>query len=287
MLLPTNDAIDAVAEAAEDVAATVMCVKRERDTWRAVAEFYQRGFEDQTARLEEMQDICFATQMELENERTAKRRSQKSSEPSQVSLHGGHGAIDGTDDELDNSSFGTATMYESTYTKVAWPPNFCFRRAEHFTSRRDYDTALKEVDHLLRGPLTPQARIEGLLLKSTIMRKLEWLYEALAVCSEALELCSRLKELHAYLPRIQYQRGFCYYQLQMLKQAREAFNEVCADDDVLYARAAEMRDSCDDQLHGRRPGFEAPRTVTEGLLAQMYDGRSEVRLTLFKHMAVH
>ncbi|KAJ4352377.1 uncharacterized protein N0V89_007725 [Didymosphaeria variabile] len=275
MLVSTSDATDDVAEAADDLAATVLGLKKERDTWRAVAESYQKAFEDQTARLAEVQDICFATQMELENERIANRHSQKSSEVSQASPHGTIDGTDGTDDKLDNSSSGTATIYESRHAEVTLRPNFCFRRVEYFTARRDYDTALREVDHLLRGPLTPQARIEGLLLKSTIMRRLEWLYDALAVCSEGLELCNRLEELHAYLPRIQYQRGFCYYQLQMLKQAREAFNEVCADDDVLYAKASEMREFCDDQLHGRRPGFEAHRTVTEGLLAQISDDDSQ------------
>jgi hypothetical protein len=279
MLVPKNEPIDAVADTADDLAAAVLALKHERDTWRAVAESYQKAFEDQTARLQELQNICVATQMELENERTAIRHGKKSSEVSQASLRGGaHRTIDVINDKFDGASFGTAVIYESSCAEVTWRPNVCFQRVECFAAQRDYGTALKEVDCLLRGPLTPQARVDGLLLKSTIMRKSEWLFDALAACSEALELCNHLEELHAHLPRVQYQRGICYYQLQMLKQAREAFNDVCAKDDLLYAEAFEMRECCDDQLHGRRPGFEAHRTVTEGLLYQLYDSRTEVRL---------
>ncbi|KAF1972110.1 hypothetical protein BU23DRAFT_644877 [Bimuria novae-zelandiae CBS 107.79] len=279
MPLQTNDNVDRAADAAEDIVATIRTLKKERDTWRAVAEAYQQAFEDQTARLQELQNICIATQAELENERTdnANHRRQKS-EVSQASLRSGDGrTTDGTDDTLENSSFGTATIYESNHADVTWRPNFCFRHVENFASQREYASALKEIDHLLRGPLTPQARVEGLLLKSTVMRKLEWLYDALAACSEAVELCHRLDELRAYLPKIQYQRGICYYQLRMTREARDAFNEVCADDDLLYAKASAMRDSCDDELLGRRLGFEAHRTVTEGLLAQLHEGRTESR----------
>ncbi|OAG08545.1 uncharacterized protein CC84DRAFT_1063345, partial [Paraphaeosphaeria sporulosa] len=272
-----------------DVAAAVLSLKQERDTWRAVAESYQKAFEDQTARLQEVQAICCATQMELENERAANRRSQKSSEVLQASLRGGgHRTVDGTDDKLNDTSLGTAAIHEPSHAELTWRPNFCFRRVEHFTTLRDYGTALKELDSLLRGPLTMEARVQGLLLKSTIMRKSEWLFDALAACSEALELCNRLNELHAYLPRVQYQRGICYYQLQMLKQARDAFHEVCMNDDLLYAVASEMRDCCDDQLQGRRSGFEAHRTVTEGLLSQMYDSRSESkRRRVSQHFRYH
>lgn len=284
MLVPTNELMAAVADTADDVAAAVLALKQERDTWRAVAESYQKAFEDQAVRLQEVQAICWATQMELENERAANHRSQKSSE---ASLRGGsQRAEDGTNDKLDDTSVGTAAMYESSHAEVIWRPNSCFRRVEHFTTQRDYGTALKEVDQLLRGPLTPHARVEGLLLKSTIMRKSEWLFDALAACSEALELCNRLEQLHAYLPRIQYQRGTCYYQLQMLNQAREAFNAVCMNEGLLHAEASEMRDYCIDQLQGRRSGFEAHRTVTEGLLSQFYDSRSEVRLMPFSDIAL-
>lgn len=281
-----DSTIDRVDDAAEDIVYTINALKEERDTWRAMAEIYQRAFDDQTVRLEELQNICFATQAELENERTDSRRNQKSSETSQASLHsGGHCTTDGTDDKREIDSFGTATIYESSHTDLNWRSNFCFRRVEQFTKQHDYGTALKEVDHLLRGPLTPQARVEGLLIKSNIMRKSEWMWEALAACSEALELCHRLEELQAYLPKIQYQRGVCYYQLQMTKQAREAFNEVCAEDDLLYAKASAMRDSCDDQLQGRRSGFEAHRTVTEGLLSQLHEERLEVRAIYSPNLA--
>ncbi|KAJ4301774.1 hypothetical protein N0V90_003868 [Kalmusia sp. IMI 367209] len=277
MLALTNDTITAVADVAEDLETAIRALKEERDTWRAVAESYQAAFLTQTAHLRELQDICVATQAELENERTTNRRSQAKSDVSQASLcSGGKHTTDGTDDKLEDTACGTATIYESNHDELSWRPNFCFARIEHFANQRDYGTALKEIDHLLRGSLTPQARIEGLLLKSNIMRKSDWLYDALAACSEALELCNRLEELQAYLPKIQYQRGICYYQLQMTGQARDAFSEVCADDNLLYAKASELRDFCEDQLQDRRSGFEAHRTVTEGLLAQLHDSRAEV-----------
>lgn len=279
VLVPTTELMAVVATTADDLAAAVQTLKEERDTWRAVAESYQKAFEDQTVRLQEVQEICCATQMELENERAANHRSQKSSEASTHS--GGNRTIDGANDKLDDCAFGTAAIYETSHAEVTWRPNSCFRRVEHFTTQREYGTALKEIDQLLRGSLIPQARVEGLLLKGIIMRKSEWLLDALAACSEALEFCDRLTELHAYLPTIQYQRGICYYQLRMLKQAREAFNEAFMNEDLLYAEASELRDCCDDQLQGRRPGFEAHRTVTEGLLPRCYDSRSEVSSLVF------
>lgn len=271
MSLPSNDTDDPV----EAIVATVAAIKLERDTWRAVAESYRAAFEDQTKRLREIQDIYFATQAELENERnTTHRLRQRSSEVSQASLRGGDSVAkldDKSDDTFDNASSGTATIYEESRAEMGWRPNFCFRRVQQFNSQCDYGTALKEVDRLLRGPLAPHTRVEGLLLKSNIMRKSERPYDALAACSEALELCKTTPDLQVYLPRIHYQRGMCLYHLRMIKQARDAFNEICADDELLYTKAAAMRDSCDDQLQGRRSGFEAHRTVTEGLLAQLYE----------------
>lgn len=266
----------AVAETSEQLQTAIHALKAERDTWRAVAESYQAAFLSQTSRLHELQNICVATQAELENERTMNRRNQAGSGASQTSLRGGglQNSIE-AHDSLDNASFGTAIIHEPVCA-TSFRFNPCFGRVEQLASQHDYGTALKEVDYLLRGSLTPKARVEGLLLKGSIMRKSERLYDALATCSEALELCHRLDGLQHYLPRIQYQRGLCYYHLQMIKQAREAFSEVYADDNLMYANAFELRNLCDDQLQGRRSGFEAHRTVTEGLLSQLYEDRADV-----------
>ncbi|KAF2240927.1 hypothetical protein BU26DRAFT_184554 [Trematosphaeria pertusa] len=265
-----------------DIETAVRNVKEERDTWRVVALQYKAAFEAQTARLRELQDICIATQAELENERTARKRLHTKSESYQYEEPG---RVDGAHDPDDCPYPGSATILEPTQIKSTWQPaippcsNMCFRRVEQFANECDYGTALREVDHLLRGPLTTGARAEGLLLKSSIMRKAgpEWLYDSLAACSEALELCDRLAELHSYLPQIQYQRGVCYYQLRMLQHARDAFANVRGDE-RLHAKATEFRRSCEEELEvlqGRRLAFEERRTVTEGLLAQFCEGRAE------------
>lgn len=223
-----------------DIIATVRALKSERDTWHTVAEQYRVAFETQTARLHQLQDICVATQAELENERTANRQLPGSTVPSSAS------------------------------------PS---KPVEQATTCADEEAALSDVDNILRGPLTADARVQGLLLKSDILRKSECVYDALAACSEAVELCDRLAELHSHLPRIQYQRGLCYYQLHMGRQARDALAQIHQDDSLLYARATEMRQSCEERLEAsRRSAFEARRTVTDGFLAQVDIGRLDVRL---------
>ncbi|KAF2690539.1 hypothetical protein K458DRAFT_106848 [Lentithecium fluviatile CBS 122367] len=266
-----------MSDPADEILAVVRQLKQESETWRAVAQAYKAAFEEQTARLQDLQDVCVATQAELENERRDHRHRMTQSDPS---LRGGtdmlaHDAAG----NLDDLSLGATTVTAPGHIELSWQPahkssSLYFRRVEQLASQRDYGTALKEVDHLLRGPLTPETRIEGLILKSNLMRKSEWLYDALAACSEALELCDRLEELHCHLPRIRYQRGLCYYQLNMVQQARDAFSDVSTVDDPLYAKAAALRDSCEERLQpGRRSGFEAHRTVTEGLLAQFSEHR--------------
>jgi hypothetical protein len=230
----------------------------------------------QTVRLRELQDICIATQAELENERTEHRRRQARSEsdswvPEVNEFDGSH----------DCPSFGIATILRPVISepRPRPHPSTCFGRIERFAGQCDYGTALKEVDHLLRGPLTSDVRVQGLLLKSDIMRRSDLLYDALAACSEALELCDRLEELHSYMPRIHYQRGVCYYQLRMAKQARDALRKVPSDNSSLYAKASELCGSCEDQLDkNRRSGFESHRTPSEGYMVDLkeasYDASS-------------
>jgi hypothetical protein len=264
-----------MSDSTDNILAMVCQLKQERETWRAVAQQYKAAFEEQTVRLRELQDICVATQAELENERTSHRRPLPQSGPSlRAGTESSVAVAKGKSEELSCGPM-IVTLYdhvEPSWHSAPKPSSLYFQRVEQFADQRDYGTALKEVDHLLRGPLTPETRIEGLILKSNLMRKSEWLFDALAACSEAIELCDQLEELRCYLPQIKYQRGLCYYQLNMLQQARDAVSDISTVDDSLYSNAAVLRSSCEERLlPGRRPAFEAHRTVTEGLLAQFND----------------
>ncbi|KAI4658323.1 uncharacterized protein J4E79_007305 [Alternaria viburni] len=258
-------------------------LKVDRDTWQVVALQYKAAFEAQTYRLHELQNVCFATQAELENERAQQQRVQTISGERENHRPA---TFDGTEDLHVNYSFGTATVClpkEIEPTHLRRPSEDCthplFKRAQECTAQRNYGTALVEVERLLKGPLSYKARAEGLLLKSNILRASgpDELLDALATCSEAVELCDRLSELQNFLPRIQYQRSLLYYELRQLHQAREAFGTVCDDD--LSAKAREFRKSYDDELDllrctKRRSGFDENRTM-EGLLAQLEDKGTE------------
>ncbi|KAH6881897.1 hypothetical protein BKA58DRAFT_305066 [Alternaria rosae] len=259
-------------------------LKVDRDTWQAVALKYKAAFEAQTSRLHELQNVCFATQAELENERAQQQRLQAI-----TGERDNHrpATFDGDEDLHVNFTFGTATVYppeETEQTHLRRPSEDCthplFKRAQECTAQRNYGTALVEVERLLKGPLSYKARAEGLLLKSNILRASgpDELLDALATCSEAVELCDRLSELQNFLPRIQYQRGLLYYELRQLHQAREAFSTV-GDDKYLSAKAREFRKSYDDELDllrctKRRSGFDENRTM-EGLLVQLEDKGTE------------
>jgi putative pyruvate formate lyase activating enzyme len=312
-----------------EIANIVQDLKRDRDTWEAVARQYKEAFEAQTKRFQELRDVCFATQAELENERARRRRLRALSSQNE---HDRRNTLDGAADSQADLGFGTATIFTPPKTKVnrqrhlyalsdqneyAHPVSFdgandsqadrgfgtatifttpkaktdrqrqpphpytnpLFSRVQECAAQRNYGTAMVELECLLRGPLSSKARTEGLLLKSNILRTSpDDLLDALAACSEALQLCGRVSELQSFLPKIQYQRGLLFYDLRMLDQAREAFNAV-GDDDILAAEAREYRKSCDDELgfvsHSkRRSGFHEARDM-EGLLAQLEDKGTE------------
>lgn len=228
------------------------------------------AFEDQTSRLYELLDICIATQAELENERTVNRRwlaRSDSTLPGDVCTLNNIGSHE-------NQPFGTATILGNDFAR----PRTCFSRVEILREQCDYGSALREVDHLLRGPLVSESRVEGLLVKSDLLRKSDLLYDALAACGEALELCDNLQELQANLPRIHYQRAVCYHQLRMVKQTREALSEIVPTNNSLSAKARALLDSCDDQINVcRRSGFETHRIYTEGTFMSMGEVLTEVR----------
>ncbi|EMD69880.1 hypothetical protein COCSADRAFT_76461 [Bipolaris sorokiniana ND90Pr] len=249
-------------------------LKADRDTWQAVACQYKAAFEAQTARLRDLQDVCFATQAELENERAQQHRGHAASaltdtSPSRPS--------DGFE-----SPFGTATIYslhgiraECSSPVAEGCVNPLFNRVHECAHQRNYGTALSEVERLLRGPLGPKARAEGLLLKSNILRALgpDDIFDALAVCSEAIELCSRLAELESFLPKIQRQQNLLRHDLRALHQASDMLSTTSSHDDLLLPQVSVVRKSYDDELDmlrcaKRRSGFDENRTM-EGLLVQL------------------
>jgi hypothetical protein len=254
-----------------DIQSTVHQFKIERDTWQAVALEYKKAFHIQASRFQELQDVCFAAQAELENERAQQRRSHVQTDRRQRSRP--H-TMDGAQESKDVRLFGTAAVFHQQPTTDACT-NPLFHHVQQCIDQHNYGTAMIEIERLLQGPLSPKARAEGLLLKSKVLRAAgpDELYDALAACSEALELCDRLSELEFFLPRIQYQRGILYYQLRMLHQARDAFG-AAVNDDLLSATANQYRNSCDEEIRlqrsaNRRSGFDENRSFDEGLLVQL------------------
>jgi hypothetical protein len=250
-------------------------LKVERDTWQALALEYKEAFKGQTKRLHELQDVCIATQAELENERAERHRLQTLS----MSTHDYHpSAIDGAEDVP--SAFGTAVVFSRSMIRNKGGSsdehlNPIFQRVQLCVDRSNYGMALAELERLLQGPLSPKARAEGLLMKSRILKAAgpDELLDALAACSEAQELCNRLSDLESFLPKIQYQQGILYYQLRMLQQARDAFSAV-SDDTTLSATANEYRSSCEDEIRiqraaNRRSGFDENRGFEQGLLMKL------------------
>jgi hypothetical protein len=268
---------------------TVHQLKVERDTWQAVALQYRAAFEAQTSRLKELQDICFATQAELENERAEQHRSHGLPDRCHRDRHS---TIDSAE-ERSPRSFGTATVFPlDNLSRQRRTSDQCnnplFHHVQHCIDQCNFGTAIVEIERLLRGPLSPKARAEGLLLKSAILRASgpDELYDALAACSEALELCDRLSDLKSLLPRIQYQRGILYYQLRMLHQARDAIGAV-EEDKMLHKPAHEYHRSCDDGIHlqrtaNRRSGFDEHRSFDEDLLVKL-DEKLDVGRTRYHH----
>jgi hypothetical protein len=266
-----------IGEVMDEAVAAIVRLKEDRDAWRAIAEKYKAAFEEQATRFDELQDICVATQAELENARMLNRRRKGWS----ASFRDASGSSLGAAGAEPAMATDTANALVSGSNELCWQlapnPSSFFHRVEQLASNCDYRTALEENERLLQGPLAPGTRVEGLLLKSGLMRKTECLYDALAACGEGIELCYRLEELQSHLPRLRYQQGLCYYQLNMLQQARDAFSHVSPADGSLHAHASALRTSCEDRLlSGRRPGLKVSRSATDGLLATNYH-RYDVR----------
>ncbi|USP78718.1 uncharacterized protein yc1106_05992 [Curvularia clavata] len=253
-------------------------LKVDRDTWQAVALQFKAAFEAQTARLQELQGICFATQAELENERAQNHR-----------VHSTTVLTESHSDGLEHC-FGIATIYSPPRTDAACSrrpfygcTNPLFDRARECVDQKNYGSALAHVERLLHGPLSSRARAEGLLLKSVILQASgpEDVLDALAACSEAVELCNRHSELDGFLPQIRNQRNSLYQELQVLHKGRDAFGTPNSHDHMLPPKASEFYNSESDEpgCAKRRSGFDESRTM-EGLLAQLEEKSKDVRAIL-------
>ncbi|PSN62267.1 hypothetical protein BS50DRAFT_141619 [Corynespora cassiicola Philippines] len=244
-MLACSDSAVGEQTSALDIINTVRQLKEERDTWKAVADMYKHALEAQTARLCELQSICFATQAELENEKTA--ANTRRDPQSNVDCQPGSGSH--------------ANVSPKRTDPFANSPNPChdasFKRVESFASSHDYGTALVEVNRLLRGPLTDEARVDGLLLKSNLHRATGpgGLLEALAACTKALELCDQLSHLASFLPRIHYQRRSLYRLHMLMEYCDDDYDDDDAND-PLYSSKEDL-----DAVNGvhRRLGFDERR----------------------------
>ncbi|KAF2845494.1 hypothetical protein T440DRAFT_407842 [Plenodomus tracheiphilus IPT5] len=254
----TSAAMEFVAE----IERVVHELKVDRDTWEALALKYKAAFETTIQYLQELQDVCFATQAELENARAQQRRPHAVMDQTEKQ----HNKSLDVNNGLPLESYGTAVIYSPHKRRSSDDcANPLFDGVQYCVQKQDYSTALMEVERLLRGPLSPKARIEGLLLKSEVLQAIGpgELYDALAACSEAMELCDRLSGLQVFLPRIHSQRDLLYYDLRLYSSTLDATDSKDED------RAE--RTHCNT----RRSGFDENRTINEELLAKIETKRRQ------------
>ncbi|KAF2020174.1 hypothetical protein BU24DRAFT_134906 [Aaosphaeria arxii CBS 175.79] len=258
----------------------VQGLKDERDEWETKAQFYKAAFEMQNKQLREALDICVATQAELQNERLIHERNC-----SAVNRNISHNAIDSTivHSNIESSIKSSIEDDFDFDWESASSSNSTFDDVKNLVYNEGYAAGLRALDRILPGPLSHESRVEGLLLKSAMLRVsggTQWLYDALAQCSEALELCSRISDLAIYLPKIQYQRGVCLYQLGMFSQAHEAFQAIDAQSE-LHEQAVQYCKSCDESERSharkRRSAFEEHRNYAEGGIAFTTESGTTVR----------
>ena len=240
---------------------SLIMLKEDRDTWREVAKQYKEAFEAQTNRLLELQNICVATQAELENERLIHRRgSYRTSYQTAESV-----PCDGRD-----SRWLSGTDWLFTPLTRQW-----YNDVEKSLSMRLFTTALFKIDRSFCGTLSYEAQLEGILLKSTILRSSDsnLLHEALAQCTKAMQLCDRHSRLEIFRTKVHFFKAVCLFQLGMFPQARlsfaavdtvEFFHEKAQDYIVLCDLEEEEEKS--PYSPKRRSAFEGQRTITDGYL---------------------
>jgi hypothetical protein len=273
----------AAHQCSEDIELSIRKLKNECAIWKASAAAYEAAFEAQTKRLREVVDVCVATQAELENERVRHRlKRDKSDLSSKVETY----AVKAIYDPYTPRTLGCDGALDARQADVEWQSTPLttanFGHVEQLVSQRDFSKARDEIDRILPHPLSNEARVEALLLKSAICRASgpDWLLEGLAQCSEALSLCDKLSDLEFLLPKIQYHRGLCHYKLHELSQARDAFAAI-EPASPLHDRATKYRKSCDEDsdslcVKKRRSAFDEHRTVTERYLSQLKANESAV-----------
>lgn len=266
------------AEMMDEITRLVKPLKDERDTWKATAQAYKAAFEAQTARLAEAVELCMATSAEL-----AKLREQFLATGSSAafpqrphSTKHSYGSLSSHTLVGDTGSSHKVDEWQSTpITKAT------FGHVEKLLNKAEIIKAREEIDRILPGRLSHEARIEGLLLKSAICRASgpDWALEGLAQCSEAMTLCEKISSLSSLLPKINYHRGLCLMRLRQLEQARDAFAAV-GPTHPLHDGATKYRRSCDDEIEtfgcpNRRSGFDERRTITEGFLSHLKEAEGK------------
>lgn len=205
----------------------------ERDTFKRMAAMYQQGYEETKIQLQQFQDLCFATQAELENERLLHPR------PSGVKQ-----AI-----MVDNAEF--KWLLDTDWASTAFTREH-LGQVEKLVSRREHAKAVKEIDRQLRGFLSPEARLEGILLHSAILRYSSDennLLAALLKCKEAQDLCNGHPTLHSFRPKANFYKGVCLYRLKTYPDARIAFASITAAD-FFGDKAKEYMERCREEQSG-------------------------------------
>ena len=269
-----------------DITVSVQQLKDERDLWELRAKSYKDAFDTQSKQLREAIDLCTAMQIELANERSVSHHCQCRT----ASSSDRSGEETASVRSVPKSNSSHTLVKEMSAVAVEWQSTpatqASFGHVEQLVMRKDLVNARKEIDRMLPGSLTAEARVEALLLKSAICRALgpEWLLEGLAQCSEALALCDSLSGLEFLLPKIQYHRDLCHSQLRDLRQTRTAITAV-GTTDSLHGHATKYWKSCEDDLEDnntarRRSAFEERRTITEGFLDQLKEDDASVSLII-------
>lgn len=271
----------------DEIERLVQPLKAERDLWKARAEAYKTAFESQTARLQEAVEVCLLTRAELDNMRARRQCSQPMSITETKPTHGTHSTKSQSSHTLisegEQRTSKVDREWQSTPVSKA-----TFGTVEELLSHDDVSKAREEIDRILPGRLSHEARVEGLLLKSAICRASgpDWALEGLAQCSEAMTLCEKISNLSSLLPKIHYHRGLCLLRLRQLEQARDAFAAI-QPSHPLHERSSKYRRSCDDELEGfgsakRRSAFDEHRTITENFLSSWKDGEGVCGLSCIR-----
>jgi hypothetical protein len=264
--MPAPAVISAYALAAQrysdEIEHMVRELKDECDIWKQRSIEFRALFHAQTGRLQDSLTLCAALRAELEHERAVNHRLQNYTD----ALRDAQQTCDRVSVFRDSAAPDALAVGQIDLEWQSTPVSHAnFGHIERLVGDHQLPEARNAIESIPPGPLSNEARVEALLLKSAICHASgsDWVLEGLAQCSEALALCNKLSELEHFLPKIQYHRGLCQYMLREISTAREAFLAV-APTDTLHGRASEYRRSCDEMeaagLVKRRLAFDEYRT---------------------------